>query len=270
MPIHYEKRDDHIVVITIDRPESKNSLDLEHFHGIAQAWRDFGADPDLWTAVITGVGDSFCSGADLKNFIPQVTKLQADIAAGKVVEVGGFSLRDSVDAVLRGSKLYKPIIAAVNGACVAGGMEMLGGIDIRIASPEAFFGVLEPRRGLFAGGGTTVRLPRQIAFPAAMEFLLVADRVPAQRALELGVINEIVPREDLLERALWWAGRINECAPLAVQATKESVIRGLGAGTMREAFKIESEIAATVFSSEDAQEGPRAFAEKRPPVWKGR
>jgi enoyl-CoA hydratase len=148
-------------------------------------------------------------------------------------------------------------------------MEMLGGIDIRIASPNASFGVMEPKRGLFAGGGTTVRLPRQIAFPAAMEFLLTAEAFPAERALELGLINEIVPRDQLLDRALGWARRITANGPLAVRATKESVLRGLSV-TLEDAYKIEQELSSMVFQSEDAKEGPRAFAEKRSPNWKGR
>jgi enoyl-CoA hydratase len=148
-------------------------------------------------------------------------------------------------------------------------MEMLGGIDIRVATHRATFGVMEPKRGLFAGGGTTVRLPRQLAYPAAMEFLLTAEAFPASRALELGLLNEIVPGDELADRALEWAARITVNAPLAVQATKESVLRGL-AVDQREAYKIESELAGQVFSSDDAKEGPKAFAEKRDPRWTGR
>ena len=148
-------------------------------------------------AIITGVGNAFCTGADLKTYIPQVTKLQREIASRQVEELDGYRIDDGVKAVLRGVKLYKPIIAAVNGACVAGGMEMLGGCDLRVAVPEAYFGVMEPKRGLFAGGGTTVRLPRQIPYPAAMEFLLCADRVPAEQALAFGLLNAVVPAEQL-------------------------------------------------------------------------
>ena len=128
---------------------------------------------------------------------------------------------------------------------------------------------MEPKRGLFAGGGTTVRLPRQLAYPAAMEFLLTAEAFPASRALELGLLNEIVDGDELADRALQWAARITVNAPLAVQATKESVLRGL-AVDQREAYKIESELAGKVFSSADAKEGPKAFAEKREPRWTGR
>ena len=269
MPIHYEQREGHVALITIDRPEARNSLDLYHFRDLAQAWRRFRDDPDDWVAVITGVPGQFMTGADLKTYIPQITELQQQIAAGEVDEIDGCRLRDGTDAVLRSLRIYKPIIAAVDGPCVAGGMEMLGGVDIRLATPRATFGVMEPKRGLFAGGGTTVRLPRQLAYPAAMEFLLTAEAFPAERALELGLLNEIVTEGDLLDRALWWATRITANAPLAVQATKESVLRGLEVD-QREAYKIESELATKVFSSEDAKEGPKAFAEKRDPVWKGR
>ena len=269
MPIHYEKDGEHVVLITIDRPEARNALDMYHFRDLAAAWRSFKDDDDAWVAIITGVGDAFMAGADLKTYIPQVTKLQKEISAGDVKEIDGCRLSDGTYAVLRNVKIFKPIIAAVNGPCVAGGMEMLGGIDIRIATTNASFGVMEPKRGLFAGGGTTVRLPRQLNFPAAMEFLLTAERFPAERALELGLINEIVPEDELLDRARDWARRINENAPLAVQATKESVLRGL-ALDLEAAYKLEQEISSTVFQSEDAKEGPKAFAEKRPPVWKGR
>ena len=266
MPIHYEKKDEHIVLITIDRPEAKNALDMYHFRDLAAAWRQFGEDEDAWAAIITGVGQNFMAGADLKTYIPQITAMQKEISKGEVVEVDGCKLSDGTYAVLRNVKLYKPVIAAVNGPCVAGGMEMLGGVDIRIATENASFGVMEPKRGLFAGGGTTVRLPRQLAFPAAMEFLLTAERFPAQRALELGLVNEIVEESELLDKAFDWARRINANAPLAVQATKESVMRGLGLSLL-EAYKVESELAGKVFRSEDAKEGPRAFAEKREPKW---
>jgi len=269
VPIHYEPRDDHIVVITIDRPEARNSLDLYHFRDLAKAWKEFRYDDDLWVAVVTGVPGQFMTGADLKTYIPQVTELATKISSGEVTEIDGCRLEDGTRAVLRNVKIYKPIIAAIDGPCVAGGMEMLGGVDIRVATPNATFGVMEPKRGLFAGGGTTARLPRQLAFPAAMEFLLTAEAFPASRALELGLVNEIVEPEVLLDRALEWAHRITANAPLAVQATKESVLRGL-AGTLDDAYDIEQQLSSTIFATEDAKEGPKAFAEKRPPNWQGR
>jgi enoyl-CoA hydratase len=273
MAIHVEKHPsggaglEHVVLITIDRPEAKNSLDLYHFRDLANAWKDVRYDDDIWVAIITGVGQNFMAGADLKTYIPQVTELAKEIGKGAVTEIDGCKLSDGTRAVLRDAKIYKPIIAAINGPCVAGGMEMLGGVDIRIATTNATFGVMEPKRGLFAGGGTTARLPRQLNYPAAMEFLLTAERFPAERALQLGLINEIVAEDELLEKAFDWARRITANAPLAVQATKESVLRGLS-GTLDDAYAIEQELSQKIFATADAKEGPKAFSEKRDPVWK--
>ncbi|MDX6741461.1 enoyl-CoA hydratase-related protein [Actinocorallia sp. A-T 12471] len=272
MPVHYEPNAhgvDHVVLITLDRPEAKNACDLEHFHQLANAWKRFAADDDAWVAIITGVGRAFMAGADLKTYVPEITALAKRIEAGDVSTVNGYSLSDGTDAVLRNSKLYKPIIAAINGPCVAGGMELLGGVDIRVASEHATFGVLEPARGLFAGGGTTVRLPRQLPFAQAMEFLLCADQVDAARALAMGLVNKVVPEEALLDEAFDYAARITRNAPLAVRATKRSALQGLGMD-LREAYRNESRISKEIFATEDAREGPRAFAEKRQPRWTGR
>jgi enoyl-CoA hydratase len=209
------------------------------------------------------------AGADLKDYIPQITALATKIGSEEVTEIDGCRLSDGTEAVLRNVDLYKPVIAAIDGPCVAGGMEMLGGIDIRVASDRATFGVLEPKRGLFAGGGTTARLPRQVPFAAAMEFLLVAEAVPAARAFELGLLNRVVAPDEVMPTALDYAARILSNGPLAVRATKESVIRGMK-GTLRDAYKIEQELSQMVFASDDAKEGPRAFAEKRPPLWTNR
>ena len=259
----------HIVLITIDRPEARNSADLDHFKWLREAWERFDADADAWVAIITGVEDAFFTGADLKTYVPAITALGERIQREGLTEVGGYRLDDGTRAVLRGAKIWKPIIAAVNGFCTAGGMEMLGGADIRVACTEAQFAVMEPKRGLFAGGGTTVRLPRQIPFPHAMEFLLCADLVPAARAYEMGLLNAVVAREALLETAYSYARRITANAPLAVQATKRSVWEGLGMD-LKDAYRNESKIASAIFATEDAREGPRAFAEKRPPVWQGK
>lgn len=273
MPVHYELAAragaEHVALITLDRPEAKNACDLEHFHQLAQTWKRFDADDDAWVAIFTGVDRSFMSGADLKTYVPEITALAKKIQAGEATTVDGYSLSDGTDAVLRGSKIYKPIIAAINGPCVAGGMEMLGGVDIRIASEHASFGVLEPARGLFAGGGTTVRLPRQVPYAHAMEFLLCADRIDAQKALEMGLLNAVVSEEALLDTAFEYAARITKNAPLAVRATKRSVVEGLKTD-MREAYRNEAAISKEVFGTEDAKEGPRAFAEKREPRWSGR
>ena len=184
-------------------------------------------------------------------------------------ELGGYRLDDGVKAVLRGTKLYKPIIAAVNGTCVAGGMEMLGGTDLRVASDTATFGVMEPKRGLFAGGGTTVRLPRQVPYPAAMELLLCADQVPAQRAYEMGLLNEVCRpgRPD-------GAGLRLRPPHHGQRPLRHPQDQGVGAA--RPGHRHEGGLQDRVgdlgrgLLSEDAKEGPLAFAEKRAPNWKNR
>ncbi|HEU5308614.1 MAG TPA: enoyl-CoA hydratase-related protein [Acidimicrobiia bacterium] len=263
MPIHYAT-DDHVVTITIDRPGRRNALDMEHFDALAEAWKRFRDDPDAWVAVVTGVDDAFCAGGDLRDYLPLLTEA---LAGGSPADRARF--RSGTEAVLRDLDVFKPIIAAVNGPCVAGGMELLNGTDLRLACPEAVFGMVEPKRGLFASGGTSVLLPRQIPWAAAMELLLTAEPIPATRALEMGLLNEIVPRARLLDRAQEWAARITENAPLAVAATKESARRGLAAPSLDEALRIEARLSERVLTTEDAREGPRAFTEKRPPRWTG-
>jgi len=255
MPIHYERDDEHVVRITIDRPDARNSADMEHFKQLRMAWERFDDDADAWVAIITGVGDAFFTGADLKTYVPEITKVAERIQKEGLSEVDGYRLDDGTKAVLRAAKIWKPIIAAVNGFCTA--------------CPEAQFAVMEPKRGLFAGGGTTVRLPRQIPFPQAMEFLLCADLIPAQRAYEMGLLNAIVPRDQLLDKAYEYAHRITANAPLAVQATKQSVWEGLGM-SLRDAYKNESALSSMIFQTEDAKEGPKAFREKRKPNWQGK
>lgn len=257
--------DSGITTITINRPERRNALDLEHFGALADAWIDFRDDPNQRVAIVTGTGRDFCVGADLKSFVPMVTDNIENLAAGK----SEIRADAGLVAVLREFDLFKPVIAAVNGTCTAGGMEMLLGTDIRIASTEARFGVAETKRGLFPGGGTTVRLPRQIPFPWAMEILLTGDFVDAETAYRMGIVNKVVAPDALLNEARAFAARIMENAPLAIHAVKQSVLTGLRMN-LKEAFEQELMHAATVFMSEDAKEGPRAFAEKRKPVWQGK
>ncbi|OBH13621.1 carnitinyl-CoA dehydratase [Mycobacterium sp. E1715] len=253
--------DAHIATITINRPETRNSLDMAHFRDLAQAWEAFRDDADAWVAVITGVGQDFCTGADLKKFIPELT--------GELPQPEGWNKEDAIHAVLHRFPVYKPIVAAINGTCVAGGFEMLSSTDIRIAVPAARFAVMEPKRGLFAGGGSTVRLPRQMPYPLAMELLLTADMVDADRALAMGLINRVVPPERLMDTAYDYAERIAANAPLAVYATKQSAVEGL-ALDLESAYDNETRHSDRIFETQDAKEGPRAFAEKRPPRWQGR
>jgi enoyl-CoA hydratase len=258
-------KDEGITTITINRPERRNALDLEHMADLATAWEEFRDDEDASVAIITGTGKDFTVGADLKSFVPAVAgnteQMHKDMMAGKKVgpEVG-------LTAVLRNFDLWKPVIAAVNGTCVAGGMEMLMGTDIRIASTSASFGIFEPKRGLFPGGGTTVRLPRQIPFPWAMEVLLLCEAIDAEKAFRMGIVNAVVEPDKLLDEARSWARKIMANAPLAIEATKRSVLKGMSLD-LQSAYNYELQCAAEVFMTEDAKEGPRAFAEKRPPVW---
>jgi enoyl-CoA hydratase len=251
----------HIVTITINRSEARNSLDMAHFRDLAHAWAAFRDDASARVAVITGVGRDFCTGADLKKFIPELT--------GDLPQPDGWDKNDAIHAVLHRFPVYKPIVAAVNGTCVAGGFEMLGSTDIRVALPEARFALMEPKRGLFAGGGSTVRLPRQLPYAFAMELMLTADMVDAQRALAMGLINRVVGADELMDTAYDYAERIAANAPLAVFATKQSAVEGL-ALDLDAAYENETRHSDRVFATEDAKEGPRAFAEKRPPRWRAR
>ena len=268
-PIWYEKHG-RIVVITINRPERRNALSFEAFGMLAKAWLDFRDDPDLWVAVVTGAGDkAFCAGGDLKEFIPMVTENIGELAGSGGTQTMGqkFPVNASLIAVLREVEIFKPIIAAVNGFCIAGGMEMLQGTDIRIASENAKFAIGEPRRGLFPGGGSTEKLPRQIPLAHAMEILLTAEPIGAQKAYEFGIVNAVVPADKLMPTAFRYAELICKNGPVAVRKVKESVMKGLVL-PVKEAREQEMMYSAEVFSTADAMEGIRAFQEKRDPVWK--
>ncbi len=266
----YEKKD-RIAYVTINRPDKRNSLNLPAMRILAAAWTDFKEDPDTWVAILTGAGDrDFCVGADLKEFVPAVTEQIDELASFNKSLLGDeFDARAPLVAVLREGDLYKPVIAAVNGICSAGGMEMLQGTDIRIAAEHATFSIAEVKRGLFPGGGSTVRLPRQIPFARAMEILLTGDPIPAQEAYNIGVVNQVVPKDELMDAAEKMAGRILANGPFAVRAVKESVVKGLSMN-IPDALEFELKQSATVFATEDAKEGPKAFIEKRKPEWKNR
>jgi len=269
-PVIYEKRG-HIAIVTINRPEARNSMDFDTMGQLANAWVDFRDDPDLWVAILTGSGDKdFCVGADLKKLIPAVTENVEQLATGEKSLLGDeYPPNAPLVAVLREGDIWKPIIGAVNGICSSGGLEMLQGTDIRIAAEHAVFSIAEPKRGLFPGGGTTVRLPRQIPFVWAMEILFTCDFISAQQALDIGLINRVVAKEDLMPTAMAMAEKICENAPLAVQAVKKSVRTCMDL-TMDKALDKELEFAVEVFMTEDAKEGPKAFKEKRKPNWKAK
>jgi len=278
--IHYEK-DGHIVTITIDRPEARNSMDLEHFGRLADCWIRFRDDEDAYVAILTGVGDVYCVGADLKTFVPIVTERADKLAAGeaRLAEEGSqYSMAHTLVAVLRdgallpdGSefKLYKPVVAAINGVCAAGGLEMMWNTDLRVCADTAWFQLAEPRRGLFPGGGSTVHSVRQLTWCHAMEIVLLADRISAQRAGEMGLVNRVVPRDRVLAEARKLADTICLNGPIAVRSCKQSAKESTFLG-LKEALENELGFSAGVFMSEDAREGIKAFKEKRQPVWKNR
>ncbi len=251
--ILYEKRD-HIAIVTINRPEAMNSLTREMLTGLDAAFEDFNAEPELWVAILTGAGQkAFSAGMDLKEAIPLIT-------SGDEMGYEDHTKRQFSD-------VFKPIIAAVNGHCVAGGMEMLQGTDLRIAAEHATFGLGEVRWGIIPTGGSHVRLPRQIPWAVAMELLLTGEPIDARRAYDIGLVNRVVPFEELLPSALKLAEKICKNGPLAVQTAKEIAVRSLA---QESGFVLEKALGARVLQSEDAQEGPRAFSEKRPPRFTGR
>jgi enoyl-CoA hydratase len=249
----YEKRG-HVAVVTINRPEAMNAFTAEMLRAMDAAFQDFNGDPDLWVAILTAAGDkSFSSGMDLKEAIPQ-------LAAGDELGYEDHTKRPFSD-------VFKPIIAAVNGYCIAGGLEFLQGTDLRIAAEHATFGLGEVRWGIIPTGGSHIRLPRQIPWAVAMELLLTGRPIDARRAYEIGLVNQIVPREALMPTALKLAEMICKNGPLAVRTAKEIAVRALG---LESGFVLEKALGARVLASEDAKEGPRAFAEKRPPRFTGR
>lgn len=260
MSIDFEVREPHVALITINRPEKRNALDGEHMEALGNAWRRLRDDDDLWCAVVTGAGDrAFCAGGDLRTHIPTFAGAQRPRRSSRIEHA----------PMLRAFDLYKPVVAAVNGICVAGGMELLAGTDLRVAAENAEFGITEVRWSLFPGGGSTVRYPRQIAYVHAMELLLLGERVSAHDAWRMGIVNRVVPLGDVLEAAFAYARIVVRNGPVATQAIKEAVLREQGVPT-EQAYYIERHFARHVFESEDAREGPRAFAEKREPRYTGR
>jgi enoyl-CoA hydratase len=263
----YEKRDG-VAILTLNRPERRNAFSPQLMVLLCEAWKDFRDDASLRVAILTGAGDkAFCAGGDLQLLMPLFT------GARQPQDEWDERLMSSVGdvmatALLRPFELYKPIVAAVNGFAVAGGSEILQSTDIRIASRTASFGLSEAKRGLVPGGGSMVRLPRQIPYCKAMEIMLLGDEISAEEAHRIGFVNEIVEPAALLPRALEIADRLARNSPIALRKIKEAVIRTSGL-PLEQAYAIERECAAAVMSSQDAREGPRAFMEKREPVFTG-
>ncbi len=257
----------HVALVTIDRPAQANALDPPSLCDLAAAWRRIAADEEIRCAVLTGAGERvFCAGMDMKTTIPAAQRF----ARGERIDDETFEgLRSVATALLAGFDLATPLVCAVNGHARAGGFDLMLAAEIRFAVPEATFALEEVALGLYPTGNATVLLPRQIPWVHAHELLLTARPIDAERALEIGLVNRIVPRERLLPTALETADAIAANAPLAVRETRRGV-REIVHLSLAEAYRRQEEIGAPLRRTEDAREAQRAFIEKRRPVWKGR
>jgi len=255
---------DGILLVTIDRPAARNALNLAMTRELSEIWVQFRDNAELRVAILTGAGESsFCAGADLKevgNHYRATTPIERREKAQREPGLGG---------ITRNLDPGKPVIAAVNGHCLAGGLELALACDIRIASENATFGLPEVRWGLMPGAGGTQRLPRFIPMAMAMEMLLTGDSIDASTALACGLVNRVVPLDRLLDEARTLARRIARAAPLSVRAVRAAVIGGQHL-SLDEALQLEHLHAEFLRQSEDVQEGLRAFAKKREPEWKGK
>jgi enoyl-CoA hydratase len=263
----YEKRDG-IATVTMNRPEVRNAINPEMLCRLADAWQDIADDPAVRVAVLTGAGEqAFCAGADLDRLVRMMQ--------GQIPPENEFDERIQNDVpliykgLLRNFEVHKPLVAAVKGFCVAGGLEILQATDIRIAAEDAELGLAEVKWSLFPMGGSTARLARQIPFTHAMYVLLTGERISAAEAWRIGLVTRLVAADQVLSEAYRIAEILRDNGPLAVQAVKRSVLAGLGL-PLEQALEKELEIGIPVSMSEDAREGPRAFKEKRKPVFKGR
>ncbi|MCJ7808396.1 MAG: enoyl-CoA hydratase-related protein [Dehalococcoidia bacterium] len=253
--IIYEKKG-HIAYFTINRPEAMNAFNFATIQAFSEATIKFRDDDEAWVAIITGAGDkAFSAGFDLKELIPGQDKLPSPGGGPPLIQ--------------RGLYIWKPFIAAINGVAMGGGLELALACDLRIAAETATLSVPEVKWNLIPGWGGTQRLPRMIPMAKAAEMLLTGDRIDANEAYRLGIVNKVVPAAELMDAAEAMANKIAKNGPLAVRAAKEAMIRGTSM-TLDEGMQLELDLVESLLDTEDAKEGPKAFAEKRKPEFKGR
>ena len=257
MAIDYQK-EGKIAIFTINRPEALNAMNVQAARELHEAMVDFRDDPELWVGIITGAGDrAFCAGADIKDMLPFLKEhLQSSPWAMPATP-------------MRGLDLWKPLIAAINGLTMGGGLEIALACDLRIASEKARFGCPEVTLGLIPGWGATQRLPRMVPWCKAAELLLTGKPIDAQEAYRIGLVNIVVPTEAVMSTAKEWAEVICQAGPLAVRAAKEAMIRGSSL-TLEDGLRLENALEAYLMSTEDFTEGTTAFVEKRKPDFKGK
>jgi enoyl-CoA hydratase/carnithine racemase len=251
------KKEGHIVTLTINRPEARNAFSPDLVRELHDAMVDFKEDPNLWVGIITAVGDrAFCAGADIKTWLPFVKESRDKPWIMPTTPMRGF-------------ELWKPLIAAVNGVALGGGLEIALACDIRIASENARFGSPEVSLGIMPRWGGTQRLPRILPWARAAELLFTGKIIDAQEACRIGLINEVVPLDQLMPKAKEWAEKICSMAPLAVRGVKEAMIRGMGMN-LDEGLWLENALAFPLYDTEDYGEGRAAFVEKRKPAFKAK
>ncbi len=257
----------HVALVTVDRPEQANSLDPPTLQALAEAWRRIAADPEIRCAVLTGAGERvFCAGMDMKTTIPAAQRF----ARGERVDAATFEgLRSVSTALLAGFDLETPLVCAINGHARAGGFDLMLASEMRLAVPHATFALEEVALGLYPTGNATVLLPRQIGWVHAHELLLTAQPIAAARAVEIGLINRIVPAPRLMAAAFETADAIAANAPLAVRETRRGV-REILHLSLADAYRRQEEIGRELRRTDDAREAQRAFIDKRRPVWTGR
>jgi enoyl-CoA hydratase/carnithine racemase len=247
---------DHILTVTLNRPEVMNALHPPANAELAGVFDDFAADDDLWVAIVTGAGRAFSAGNDLK-----YQASGGDMSGQPSTGFAGLTARYD---------LLKPVIAAVNGVAMGGGFEIALACDLIVAGESALFALPEPRVGLAALAGGLHRLPRAIGTKRALGMILTGRRVGPDEGKELGFVNDVVPDDELLDAARGWAAQILECSPMSIRASKQAVYEGLEYAGARAASEAKYTAVREMAQSEDFVEGPKAFAEKRPPQWKGR